>query len=235
MKIPLKLRSTTDFMSQNCFEFCLFKIPNFGMNIALQQNTNLKSIFQCFQATVGSNTNLWLHKAWAWDCRPKIWSSPYLCSARHHSVKSNSFVDIISFFLRFSLCDFPLHLPLELLGVDLALQVWPRVSLIKCKWDHLSLSCLTNRLFVGVDLNFVGEESDPPLPWYECPLPVSPCTDQPDLSSSVHVSCNSHSTHLYVRVRTTPPGPYTLCYWASCFISEAKQTTYVSQCLKWKR
>ena len=49
---------------------------------------------------------------------------------------------------RFSLCDFPLHLPLELLGVDLALQV-P---------FNLNIEQLVFGFNLGSNIDYVGDE-----------------------------------------------------------------------------
>ena len=56
--------------------------------------------------------------------------------------------------LRFSLCDFPLHLPLELLGVDLTLQVATLPTCLTTKLQVLSLILLEHKVLLeSRDLN----------------------------------------------------------------------------------
>lgn len=93
---------------------------------------------------------------------------------------------------RFSLVDFPLHLPLELLGVDLCIRVLTLIMLENkvstCLFSCCDWSC-----------SFLGRFS---ITWLQCTDHECLSLRRIALSIGVHVSCHSTVTNMYDWCRT---------------------------------
>lgn len=102
---------------------------------------------------------------------------------------------------RFTLTDFPLHLPLELLGVESCLQVLTLIVL-ECKVSSGSQT-LYFKILILIEID-IGCDTIPRL---QRPFHVRYGSRYDVVPPGVHVPCNSPSTHLHELRGTAPLSP----------------------------
>ena len=109
--------------------------------------------------------------------------------------------------LRFSLCDFPLHLPLELLGVDLTLQV-DNPSDGETLKDEIDAAGTVCNIWVILESVYryppPGNQPDPAgvqggaaVPGHQLAHPLRARPHQPHLPPPVHVPSHTNSSILH--------------------------------------